>query len=136
MLPYVISSKRKLSSAIILVFSLALMLAVGFSSGGASASVVAALPGGLAAGSPLPAAQSASPDQPFDCSRIRELGIDRQMNLHADQILAACSGKAGPVSGNGKSGNTNPFKPLLPEAYGGLDVNVHPPTSPSIQSES
>src|SRR5438477_6363290 len=38
----------------------------------------------------------------FDCSRIKELGIDRQMNAHAAQIMLQCRGQ-GPAAYGPKS---------------------------------
>jgi hypothetical protein len=63
----------------------------------------------------------------FDCSKIHELGIDKQMNFRAGAILIAC----GKVQGGG----TRPSLPLgaltqfirklfLPLAYGGMDVDL------------
>src|SRR6476646_6855288 len=41
-----------------------------------------------------PAQSSAQKDAPFSCAQIAALGIDKQMNMHAAQLLAQC-GKAG-----------------------------------------
>src|SRR6266446_5493281 len=63
----------------------------------------------------------------FDCSRIHELGIDKQMNFRAGAIMIAC--------GQAQGGGTWPSSPLgalthfikklfLPLAYGGTDVDL------------
>jgi hypothetical protein len=65
---------------------------------------------------------------PFDCSRIHELGIDRQENLRAGAILMACGG----TQGGSASVSTSPFgrlfqrikRLLRPMVYGGTDVNL------------
>src|SRR6267378_7524886 len=76
----------------------------------------------------------------FDCSRIRELGIDRQENLRAGAIMIAC--------GEAQGGAASPFgtfsqfvQNLLPSplAFGTADVNLitGTQTSPNItQSET
>src|SRR5437016_648034 len=68
----------------------------------------------------------------FDCNQISAHSIDKQLNPLANAIMAKC-GKAGAGLPAGTIGGV--FK-SLPGAYGGPDVNVHPPTSPNIQSES
>jgi Dockerin type I domain len=66
----------------------------------------------------------------FDCSRIHELGIDKQMNFRAGAIMIAC----GQAQGGGTSA-TSPSSPLgaltqfirelfSPLAYGGTDVDL------------
>jgi hypothetical protein len=66
----------------------------------------------------------------FDCSKIHELGIDKQMNFRAGAIMIAC----GHAQGGGTS-TTSPASPLggltqfikklfLPLAYGGMDVDL------------
>src|SRR5436190_1714291 len=87
-------------------------------------------------------AKSATPaapnETPFDCSRISELGLDRQLNIRAAMIVVGCRGEKWP----GQSGPVdpkNPFKPLLPGNYGGVDRNVILPEAPYpdvTQSES
>src|SRR4051812_11775621 len=76
---------------------------------------------------------------PFDCSRIKELGIDRQMNLRAAGIMEACSGR-GRMDGAGSSAITGPFAPLKarPEWGGGdADTITGLDTYPSVsQNES
>src|SRR5437870_11017756 len=63
----------------------------------------------------------------FDCSKIHELGIDKQMNLRAGAIMIAC--------GQAQGGGTRPRSPLgtltqfirklfSPLAYGGTDVDL------------
>src|ERR1041385_1546235 len=62
---------------------------------------------------------------PFDCSRIHELGIDRQENFRAQAIMIAC-GKAEEGSANSSSGLlTQILKQIFaPLNYGGTDVNL------------
>src|SRR5438067_1364548 len=78
----------------------------------------------------------------FDCSKIHELGIDKQENFRAGAIMMAC----GEMPGVAPS-TTSTFGPigrffqrlLTPLAYGGADVNLinHPETFPNItQSET
>src|SRR6266480_3727410 len=78
----------------------------------------------------------------FDCSRIYELGIDKQENFRAGAIMIAC----GEVPGSATSA-TSTLGPigrfiknlLLPLAYGAGDVNLitGTETSPNItQSET
>jgi hypothetical protein len=66
----------------------------------------------------------------FDCSKIHELGIDKQMNFRAGAIMIAC----GQAQGGGASA-TSPTSPLgaltqfikklfSPLAYGGTDVDL------------
>src|SRR5712691_9546595 len=76
----------------------------------------------------------------FDCSRIRELGIDKQENMRAGAIMIAC--------GEAQGGAPSPFgtfsqfiQQLLPAplAYGTTDVDLitATETSPDItQSET
>ncbi|MFZ3374950.1 MAG: sialidase family protein [Chthoniobacterales bacterium] len=77
----------------------------------------------------------------FDCSKIHELGIDKQMNFRAGAIMIAC----GQAQGGGTSA-TSPSSPLgaltqfirelfSPLAYGGTDVDlITGETSPDVQS--
>ena len=73
----------------------------------------------------------------FDCSKIHELGIDKQMNFRAGAIMIAC----GQAQGDG----TWPSSPLgalthfikklfSPLAYGGTDVDLITGTDDTIQS--
>jgi hypothetical protein len=75
----------------------------------------------------------------FDCSKIHELGIDKQMNLRAQAIMIACAKAAG-----GGAHATSPDSPLgaltqfvkkllSPLAYGGTDVDLINGTD-SVQS--
>jgi hypothetical protein len=77
----------------------------------------------------------------FDCSKIQELGIDKQENFRAGAIMIAC-GEAD-VSGSSIGGFFQrvgqAVKELLAPLYGSGDVNLinHPETSPNIvQSET
>ena len=63
----------------------------------------------------------------FDCSKIHELGIDKQVNSRAGAIMIAC----GQAQGGGASASSSPNgitqfirKLLLPLAYGGTDVDL------------
>src|SRR5204862_1871256 len=85
--------------------------------------------------------QSTDPLVPigFDCSRISELGIDKQENLRAGAIMIAC----GEAQGGKSSASSALFEAiesaLAPLAYGAGDVNLITGTesSPNItQSET
>src|SRR6266508_3356528 len=65
----------------------------------------------------------------FDCSRIHELGVDKQMNLRAGAIMFACQAQGGGTSGISRAsplGALTQFirKLLSPLAYGGTDVDL------------
>ena len=77
----------------------------------------------------------------FDCSKIEELGIDKQENFRAGAIMIACG--ADGASGYSPVGFfqriTQAVKKLLMPLYGATDVNLitGPETSPNItQSET
>ncbi len=78
----------------------------------------------------------------FDCSKIHELGIDKQENFRAGAIMMACGEEPGVASSATSTlGPVGRFfqRLLTPLAYGGADVNLinHPETSPNItQSET
>src|ERR1044071_4814320 len=81
----------------------------------------------------------------FDCSRIHELGIDRQENFRAGAIMIACGQVQGSynsaVSGQSTLGPLGRFAQTLlaPLTYGGADFDVvtGTETSPNItQSET
>src|SRR6059036_3492587 len=60
----------------------------------------------------------------FDCSKIHELGIDKQENLRAGAIMIYCG-----LSEGGKSFHGRAFSKLVqrltaPMAFGGTDVNL------------
>ena len=61
----------------------------------------------------------------FDCSKIHELGIDKQENLRAGAIMIAC-GLAEGGSASPGSGFSQWFQNLLPApgVYGGTDVDL------------
>ena len=77
----------------------------------------------------------------FDCTKIRQLGIDKQENFLAGAIMIACGAAEG---GSGSSVGffqriTQAVKKLLVPLYGAGDVYLiyHPDTSPNItQSET
>src|SRR5439155_19825874 len=79
----------------------------------------------------------------FDCSKIHELGIDRQENMRAGAIMMACGQAQGGSASHGgilsqviqKLPLPSALKKLLtPLAYGAADVDLinHPETSPNI----
>src|SRR5438552_9607699 len=78
----------------------------------------------------------------FDCSKIHELGIDKQENLRAGAIMIACGeAQGGSPSATSSFGPVPEFiqKLLAPLAYGTTDVNLitGTETSPHItQSET
>src|SRR6478672_9507946 len=78
----------------------------------------------------------------FDCSRIKELGIDKQENFRAGAIMIACGEVPGATtSATSTLGPIGRFikKLLIPLAYGAADVNLitGTETSPNItQSET
>ena len=62
--------------------------------------------------------------QPGMCASIQRLGIEKQMNVHAAQILAAC-GRV-PASSRSSSAQFSSLRllnPSSPSVYGGPDVN-------------
>src|SRR4029453_2702513 len=73
--------------------------------------------------------QSTDPLVPigFDCSRIRELGIDKQENLRAGALMIAC----GEAQGGKPSASNALFESiknaLAPLSYGATDVDLTPP---------
>src|SRR5712692_459885 len=73
--------------------------------------------------------QSADPLVPagFDCSKIHELGIDKQENLRAGAIMIACGeAQGGSTSATSTFGPVDQFiqKLVAPLAYGAADVNL------------
>jgi hypothetical protein len=70
----------------------------------------------------------------FDCSKIHELGIDKQVNLRAGAIMIACglSERGIPLHGSGVSKFVQ--KLMAPVSYGGLDVDLitGPDTPPDV----
>jgi hypothetical protein len=84
--------------------------------------------------------QNITPRAPFDCSKIHELGIDKQENFRAQAIMIACGlAKGGKPSAKAKFSKF--VQELLPQplAYGGDDVDLvtGPETSPNVtQSET
>src|ERR1700732_3742590 len=72
----------------------------------------------------------------FDCSRIHELGIDKQENMRAGAIMIACGQAEGGEGQEGQAqkgrGAASPFsslspvtrKLLAPLAYGATDVDL------------
>jgi len=63
----------------------------------------------------------------FDCSKIHELGIDKQMNFRAGAIMIACGqAQGGGISASSPLGALTQFikKLFSPLAYGGTDVDL------------
>jgi hypothetical protein len=90
------------------------------------------------------ASSQASTDDPFgianfNCADVSLYGIDKQTNLRAGAIMAKCGGarvavtRPAPLASSGLAALSRLARPL---SYGGPDINVHPPISPSIQSTS
>lgn len=77
---------------------------------------------------------------PFDCSRIHELGIDRQENFRAQAIMIACGNASGGSAASSSGSLTQILKKIFaPLNYGGTDVNLitGPDVSPNVvQSET
>ena len=59
---------------------------------------------------------------PFDCSRIKALHLDQQMNLHAGDLVAACAGEVRPKVQPPDLSEI--AKRLSPMSFGGPDVNT------------
>src|SRR5881628_2969424 len=78
----------------------------------------------------------------FDCSKIEELGINKQENFRAGAIMIACAADGASCSssvGGFFQRVTQGVKRILLPLYGAGDVNLinHPETSPNIvQSET
>jgi hypothetical protein len=78
----------------------------------------------------------------FDCSKIHELGIEKQDNFRAGAIMIACGEVPGTASSATSAlGPIGHFikKLLMPLAYGAADVDLinHPETFPNVtQSET
>jgi len=60
----------------------------------------------------------------FDCSRIHELGIDRQDNMAAGAIMIACGESQGGAPSVLETVSQAIQRTLAPAAYGGTDVNL------------
>src|SRR5437016_7469811 len=61
----------------------------------------------------------------FDCSRIHELGIDRQENMRAGAIMIACGRAEGGSASSPFGAFVQAIKKLLaPFAYGTADVDL------------
>jgi len=77
-------------------------------------------------------APQSAPQSPFDCSMLSTLGIDKQMNFHAMEIIAACQGQKSPSGDNSAIpesrmpdlGSRTYFRP---STYGGTDANASSP---------
>src|SRR5436190_8088736 len=93
---------------------------------------------GSSANPPPQSAQKPGPTTPFDCSMISRLGLDKQLNFHAAELLAGCgykpkvTGATAPGSSRNTAGKL--FRPLI----GGTDGDAVTPdgTYPrTVQSE-
>ena len=75
----------------------------------------------------------------FDCSKIHELGIDKQENLRAGAIMIFCGVSEGGIPFHGIGVSKFVQKLMAPVSYGGLDVDLitGPETFPNVtQSET
>src|ERR1044071_8758860 len=124
-------------------FTLRLLIASGFCAASVIVTLVAfgAFSAQAQLRQPQVIMQSTDPLVPvgFDCSRIRELGIDRQENLRAGALMIAC----GEVDGGKPSPSRALYEaitsPLTPLSYGAADVDLVTgvETSPNVtQSET
>ena len=140
---------RRRPAWIILFSMLVLALAAGMvvSTSGAFAGAPASSPSG--AGSTQQAITGGVSSQPappvgketVNCATISSLGLDRQMNVHAAQIVAACqaAGKYNPATSTGPNQGTGNASSVKPLAIGGTDQDVILPdgTYPHVtQSEA
>src|SRR3984893_15861228 len=57
----------------------------------------------------------------FDCSKIHELGIDKQENMRARAIMIACGLSQRGIPFRGSSASKFVRKLMAPASYGGLD---------------
>jgi hypothetical protein len=60
----------------------------------------------------------------FDCSKIHELGIDKQENMRARAIMIACGLSQRGIPFRGSSASKFVRKLMAPASYGGLDVDL------------
>src|SRR5213596_3726999 len=60
----------------------------------------------------------------FDCSRIHELGIDKQENLRAGAIMIFCGVSEGGIPFHGIGVCKFVQKLMAPVSYGGFDVDL------------
>lgn len=75
----------------------------------------------------------------FDCSKIHELGIDRQENMRAGAIMIACGQSEGGIPFHGSGVSKFVQRLMSPVSYGGTDVDLitGTETSPNVtQSET
>jgi hypothetical protein len=70
----------------------------------------------------------------FDCSKIHELGIDKQVNLRAGTIMIFCGLSEGGIPFHGSGVSKFVQKLMAPVSYGGLDVDLitGPETFPDV----
>jgi hypothetical protein len=71
---------------------------------------------------------------PFDCSKIHELGIDKQVNMRAGAIMIACGLSQGGTPFHGSGVSKFVQKLTTPVSYGGTDVDLitGPETFPNV----
>src|SRR6266513_481383 len=75
----------------------------------------------------------------FDCSKVHELGIDKQENLRAGAIMIFCGLSEGGIPFHSIGVSKFVQKLMAPVSYGGLDVDLitGPETFPKVtQSET
>lgn len=70
----------------------------------------------------------------FDCSKIHELGIDKQENMRAGAIMIFCGLSEGGIPFHGSGVSKFVQKLMAPASYGGLDVDLitGPETFPNV----
>jgi hypothetical protein len=70
----------------------------------------------------------------FDCSKIHELGIDKQVNMRAGAIMIACGLSEGGIPFHGSGVSKFVQKLMAPVSYGGTDVDLitGPDTPPDV----
>src|SRR5204863_9766739 len=60
----------------------------------------------------------------FDCSKIHQLGIDKQVNMRAGAIMIACGLSEGGIPFHGSDVSNFVQKLMAPVSYGGTDVDL------------
>src|SRR5439155_3448474 len=87
---YMSHSKAKSKPLWLALAMLLIVFGAGATANGAFAGMVTSLPTNLPTGSAAaPAAQKAAP---VTCADIERLGLDKQMNQHAAELVAGCRG--------------------------------------------
>src|SRR6266487_2896551 len=86
-----LSQRDKRTRLWLVLAALALLVGAGLTTTGTSAGVVISGAQASQAGDSAaqPSQKDGSKTAPFNCSQIKQLGIDKQMNFHASQLLAS-----------------------------------------------